>query len=161
MMRRSTIALLLLAVVALIGGLAMVLHATPFYLTSVDRFDPNTIPFPYDKGQVVGEILGTVTQKTGVTANIQGGYGDPDADPVTVRLSKAPSDMLLKQDPNSGTYTLTWTPTAVGLYYVAVTAKDQPPSGDPLETTGTIIWNVQRQNHSPFLAPVGNLTAAN
>jgi hypothetical protein len=157
-MRRTTIVLLLLA--GLVAGLALVLRAAPLYVVSTETYDPNTVPFPYDKNEVVGEILGTVTHRAGVTGHITGTYGDPDGDPVTVRLTKAPVDMLLKQDPNSSSYVLTWTPTAAGVYYVAITAKDQPPAGDSLEATGTILWNVLPKNRSPFLAPVGNSTVA-
>lgn len=159
-MKGFTIVLLFLAVVGLPLGLTAVLRAASLSPASAEKYDPNTVPFPYDKNQVVGEILGTVTHRAGITGQITGTYADPDADPVTVRLTKAPADMLLKQDPNSSSYVLTWTPTAAGVYYVAVTVKDQPPTGDPLEATGTILWDVLPKNRSPFLVPVGNLTVA-
>jgi hypothetical protein len=160
-MRNSPITNFLFAVVILLAvAVGAALWAAPLQVVSAETYDPNTVPFPYDKSQVVGEILGTVTNRAGVTGQILGTYSDPDTDPVTVRLTKAPAEMLLKQDPNSSSYVLTWTPTAAGVYYVAITAKDQPPAGDSLEATGTILWDVLPKNRSPFLGPVGNLTVA-
>ena len=141
----------LLALARLACGGTLVLVETPPY-------DPNTVPFPYDKGVVQGTLLGTVTHRSGLDRGIVGNYYDPDGDPVALRLIVAPTGMTLTQDPITQSYTLQWKPSTPGVYPVVIAAQDTPPEGEtPLQSLSTILWNVTPGNRQPFLAPVGNL----
>ncbi len=145
--------LLAVAAVLLLAG---AVHATAFYLVTDPPYDPNSVPFTYDPNLVQGRLLGSVTHRAGIEGSIAARYFDPDNDPVTISLSNVPPTMLMHQDPNTLSYTITWKPTTPGVYGVVVNATDQPGSGTALTDKGTILWKVNPDNQAPFLGPVGN-----
>jgi hypothetical protein len=155
--RKSSMQAIVITLAILAIGLG--LRATALYVIAEPAYDPNTVPFPYNKNLVQGTLLGTVTQRAGVAGSVKGTYYDPDNDPVNVRIVSGPVGMLLKQDPTTGSYVLSWTPAGidVGVKALVLAAKDTPPTGTALEATGTILWQVMPQNQTPGLVACGNI----
>jgi len=153
--KRLQVHAVVLTLIILAVGLG--LRATGFYVIAEPAYDPNTVPFPYDKTLVKGDLLGTVTQRAGLLGSITGTYYDPDGDPVNVRVISAPTGVVLKPNSLPGTYVLTWTPMTAGIFAVVVGTKDTPPTGTAVEATGTILWQVTPQNQRPGLVACGNI----
>ncbi len=152
---KSSVQAIVMTLAVLAIGLG--LRATALYVIAETAYDPNTVPFPYDKNLVKGELLGTVTQRAGTAGSVTGTYYDLDGDPVNVRIVSGPASMLLKQDPATRSYVLSWTPTTPGISAVVLAAQDTPPTGVALETTATVLWQVMPQNQYPVLGACGNI----
>lgn len=57
-------------------------------------------------------------------------------------LLGGPEGMRLYNKPRIGSYTLVWTPKRAGVFAAVVRVTDQPRSGEPAGSTGTILIQV-------------------
>ena len=79
-------------------------------------------------------LLDVVTVAQGQTVHYENKACDPDGDTFTLT-----SSLGVITPHVDGTWSLEWTPLAVGATYIDVTATDIRQTGDSLTTTGTLV----------------------
>lgn len=99
-------------------------------------------PFEFDPSLVVGQFLGWVRIEVGQTLEHTRTWSDPDSDPARAELLDGPDGMRLYNKPKLNSYTLLWTPKRPQVVAAVVRVTDEPRSGEPLSSTGTILIHV-------------------
>lgn len=99
-------------------------------------------PFAFDSQLVVGQFLGWVCVEAGQTLDHTRTWCDPDDDPAKAELLDGPDGMRLYNKPKISSYTLVWTPKRAGVFAAVVRVTDEPRSGKPADSTGTILIQV-------------------
>jgi hypothetical protein len=99
-------------------------------------------PFEFDPNLVVGQFLGWLRIEAGQQLVHTRTWCDPDGDPARAELLDAPEGMRLYSKPKIASYTLLWTPTRPQTVAVVLRVTDEPRSGEPASSTGTILIQV-------------------
>lgn len=99
-------------------------------------------PFEFDPSLIVGQFLGWVRIEVGQTLEHTRTWSDPDGDPARAELLDGPDGMRLYNKPKLSSYTLLWTPRRPQVAAAVVRVTDEPRSGEPLSSTGTILIQV-------------------
>jgi len=99
-------------------------------------------PFAFDSHLIVGQYLGWVCVEAGQQLVHTRTWCDPDGDTASTELLDAPEGMRLYNKAKMNSYTLVWTPKRAGVFAAVVRVTDQPRSGEPAGSTGTILVQV-------------------
>ena len=111
-----------------------------------------TCPFSYDPALVEGELLGWLVAEVGQTIDHTRTWSDPDDDEATVEIVKGPRNALLVNRPKTHSYTIIWTPRQPEIIPIVLRITDNPPSGQPQSTVGTLLVQIlppHRSSRSP------------
>ena len=76
-----------------------------------------------------------------------------EGDPARASIASATEGVQIIDRPKISSYTLIWTPMQMGVYAIVVRVTDDPPSGQPKSTTGTVLVEVVPRGQRP--APRG------
>jgi hypothetical protein len=114
---------------------------------------PGDGPFPVDPNLVVGRLLACVRVEVGQPLLHTRTWRDPDGDPATVTILHGPPGVRIVNRPQTGSYTILWTPTQIQTCAIVVQVTDQPAKGKPKSDVGTIV--VQVVPRRSRLAPHG------
>jgi hypothetical protein len=99
-------------------------------------------PFEFDPSLVVGQFLGWLRIEVGQTLDHTRTWSDPDGDPARAKLLDGPDGMRLYSRSKLNSYTLLWTPKQPQVVAAVVRVTDEPHTGEPLHSTGTILIQV-------------------
>ena len=122
------------------------------------RTEPNyprleNCPFAVDPNLVVGKLLACIQVELGRPMIHTRTWYDPEGDRAEVKIVKAPQGVRIVNRPNTGSYTILWTPTRIMTTAIVVQVTDQPAHGQPKSDVGTIL--VQVVPRGQRLAPRG------
>jgi hypothetical protein len=110
-------------------------------------------PFPVDASLVEGTLLGWLQVEVGRQMAHTRTYSDPEGDSVKVEIIKGPEGATLINKPRIHSYTILWTPTHPTTTAIVVRATDNPVTGSPASSVGTILIQAvpasQRRGASP------------
>ena len=110
-------------------------------------------PFAVDANLVEGKLLACVRAEVGRQMIHTRTWSDPEGDPATVKVLKAPKGVQLIDRPKTRSYTILWTPTRIETVAIVVQVTDQPAKGQPASSVGTILVQVVPHGQQP--APRG------
>lgn len=114
-----------------------------------------TCPFSFDPNLVEGTLLGWLVVEVGQSIYHTRTWSDPDGDEAMIEMVKGPQNAFLVNRPKTHSYTILWTPQQPQTTAIVLRITDNPPSGEPLSVTGTLLIQVVPSQPSLTRSPCG------
>jgi hypothetical protein len=113
--------------------------------------DLQDCPFSVDPSLIVGQLLDCVRVEAGEPFVQTRTWCDPEGDSARAEVLAGPPGVQIINKPRISSYTVLWTPQQPMIAAIVIRVTDEPVTGKPTSSDGTILVEVVPRQ--PGLAP--------